>query len=74
MMTGKTIVLTRQTFVGKVMSLLFNMLFRLVIAFLPRSKGPYLGYPLDLNLEENLKTVIADTANILSAYNVPGAF
>ena len=38
MTTGKTIALTRQTFVGKVMSLLFNMLFRLVITFLPRSK------------------------------------
>ena len=36
--TGKTIALTRQTFVGKVMSLLFNMLSRLVIGFLPRSK------------------------------------
>ena len=36
--TGKTIALTRQTFVGKVMSLLFNMLSGLVIAFLPRSK------------------------------------
>ena len=36
--TGKTIALTRWTFVGKVMSLLFNMLFRLVIAFLQRSK------------------------------------
>ena len=36
--TGKTIVLTRWTFVGKVMSLLFNMLSRLVITFLPRSK------------------------------------
>ena len=36
--TGKTIALTRQNFVGKVMSLLFNMLFRLVITFLPRSK------------------------------------
>ena len=35
---GKTIALTRQTFVGKVMSLLFNMLSRLVITFLPRSK------------------------------------
>ena len=35
--TGKTIALTRQTFVGKVMSLLFNMLSRFVIAFLPRS-------------------------------------
>ena len=38
MTTGKTIALTRQNFVGKVMSLLFNMLSRLVIAFLPRSK------------------------------------
>ena len=36
--TGKTMALTRWTFVGKVMSLLFNMLSRLVIAFLPRSK------------------------------------
>ena len=38
MTTGKTIALTRWTFVGKVISLLFNMLFRLVITFLPRSK------------------------------------
>ena len=38
MTTGKTIALTRQTFVGKVLSLLFNMLSRLVIAFLPRRK------------------------------------
>ena len=38
MTTGKTIALTRRTFVGKVMSLLFNMLSRLVISFLPRSK------------------------------------
>ena len=38
MTTGKTIALTRQTFVGKVMSLLFNMLSKLVITFLPRSK------------------------------------
>ena len=38
MTTGKTIALTRQTFVGKIMSLIFNMLSRLVIAFLPRSK------------------------------------
>ena len=38
MTTGKTIALTRQTFVGKVMSLLFNMLSRLGITFLPRSK------------------------------------
>ena len=38
MTTGKTIALTKRTFVGKVMSLLFNMLSRLVITFLPRSK------------------------------------
>ena len=38
MTTGKTIALTRWTFAGKVMSLLFNMLSRLVMAFLPRSK------------------------------------
>ena len=38
MTTGKTITLTRWTFVGKVMSLLFNMLSRFVTAFLPRSK------------------------------------
>ena len=38
MTTGKTIALTRQTFVGKVMSLLLNMLSKLVITFLPRSK------------------------------------
>ena len=39
MTTGKIIVLTRQTFVSKVMSLPFNMLSRLIIAFLPGSKG-----------------------------------
>ena len=38
MNTGKTIALTRQTFVGKVMSLLCNMLSKLVITFLPRNK------------------------------------
>ena len=38
MTTGKTITLTRRTFVGKVMSLLLNMLSRLIITFLPRSK------------------------------------
>ena len=40
MTTGKTTALTRQTFVGEVMSLLFNMLSRVVIAFIPRSKVP----------------------------------
>ena len=44
MTTGKTIALTRWTFVGKVMSLLFNMLSRLVITFLPRSKRPLISW------------------------------
>ena len=43
MTTGKTIALTRWTFVGKVISLLFNMLSRLVIAFLSRSKHPLIS-------------------------------
>ena len=44
MTTGKTIALTRRTFVGKGMSLLFNMLSRLVITFLPKSKRLYISW------------------------------
>ena len=44
MTTGKTIALTRRTFVGKVTSLLFNMLSRLVITFLPRSKRLFISF------------------------------
>ena len=44
MTTGKTITLTMQTFVGKVISLLFNMLFRFVIAFLERSKSLFISW------------------------------
>ena len=54
MTTGKTIALTRRTFVGKVMSLLLNMLSRLVITFLPRSKHlliPWLQSPSAVILE-----------------------
>ena len=54
MTTGKTVVLTRWTFVSKVMSLLFNMLSRLAIAFLPRSKHlliSWLQSPLSVILE-----------------------
>ena len=54
MITGKTIALTRRTFVGKVMSLPFNMLSRLVITLLPRSKGlliPWLQSPSAVILE-----------------------
>ena len=53
MTTGKTIALTKQTFVGKVISLLFNMLSRLAIAFLPRSKCPLISWlqsPSTVNL------------------------
>ena len=45
MTTGQTIALTRWTFVGKVMSQLFNMVSRLVITFLPRSKHILIPYP-----------------------------
>ena len=45
MTTGKTIALTRRTLTGKVMSLLFNMLSRLVIAFLPRNKHLLISWP-----------------------------
>ena len=54
MTTGKTIALTRRTFVGKVMPLLFNMLSRLVITFLPRSKcllSSWLQSPSAVSLE-----------------------
>ena len=44
MTIGKTIAIARQTFVGKVISLLFNMLSRLVITFLPRSKGLFISW------------------------------
>ena len=58
MTTGKTIVLTRQTFVGKVMSLLFNMLSRLVITFLLRSEHlliSWLQSPSAVILEPQIK-------------------
>ena len=60
MTTGKTIALTRWTFVSKVMSLLFNMLSRLVIDFLPRSKNlliSWLQSPSAVILEPPLKKV-----------------
>ena len=50
MTTGKTIALTRRTFVGKVMSMLFNMLSRLVITLLPRSKCVLISWLYILNL------------------------
>ena len=52
MTSGKTIALTRWTFVGKVMSLLFNMLSRLVIAFLPRSKHLLISWLRHLGIRQ----------------------
>ena len=67
MTTGKTIALTRRTFVGKVMSLLLNMLSRLVITFLPRSKClliSWLQSPSAVILEP--KKVNSDTVSTVS--------
>ena len=67
MTTGKTIALTRWTFVGKVISLLFNMLSRLIIAFLPRSKClliSWLQAPSAVILEP--KKIKSDTVSTVS--------
>ena len=67
MMTGKTIALTRWTFVGKVICLLFNMLSRLVITFLPRSKRlliSWLQSPSAVILEpKKIKSVTVSTVS-----------
>ena len=55
MITEKTVALTRRTFVGKVMSLLFNMLSRSVIAFLPRSKHLLISWPHSPSAVESKK-------------------
>ena len=62
MTTGKTIALTRRTFIGKVMSLLFNMLSRLVITFLSGSKH------LLISWLQSLFTVILEPPKIVSHY------
>ena len=67
MTTGKTIALTRWTFVGKVMSLLFIMLSRLIITFLPRSKHlliSWLQSPSAVILEP--KKIKSDTVSTVS--------
>ena len=61
MMTGKTIALTRWTFVDKVMSLLFNTLSRLVVAFLPRSRYIFISWL------QSPSTVILEPKKIKSA-------
>ena len=67
MTTGKTIALTRWTFIEKVMSLLFNMLSRLVINFLPRSKI----WVQSLGREDLLEKGMATHSSIL-AWRIPG--
>ena len=76
MTTGKTIALTRQTYVGKVMSLLSNMLSSLVITFLPRSKGlliSWLHSPSTVILEpRKIKSVTASTVSPSICHEVMG--
>ena len=74
MTTGKTTALTRRTFVGKVMSLLFNMLSRLVIAFLPRSKcllNSWLQSPSAVTLEpKKIKSVAVSIVSLSICHEV----
>ena len=76
MTTGKTIALTRRTFVGKVMSLLFNMLSRLVITFLPRSKHlliSWLQSPSAVILEpKKVKSATVSTVSPSISHEVMG--
>ena len=76
MITGKTIALTRWIFVGKIMSLLSNMLSRLVITFLPRSKClliSWLQSPSAVILEpKELKSVTVCTVSPSVCYEVMG--
>ena len=76
MTTGKTIALTRQNFVGKVMSLLLNMLSRLVITFLPRSKRlliSWLQSPSVVILESpKIKSDTVSTVSPSISYEVMG--
>ena len=76
MTTGKTIALTRQTFAGKVMSLLFNMLSMLVLTFLPRSKRlliSWLQSPSAVSLEPpKIKSVTVSTVPPSICHEVMG--
>ena len=76
MTTGKTIALTRRTLVGKVMSLIFNMLSRLVITFLPRSKHlliSWLQSPSAVILEpQKIKSDTVSTVSSSISYEVMG--
>ena len=66
MTTGKTIALTKQTFVSKVMSVLFNTLSRLVITFLPRSKHPLISWLQSPSAPKEPKKIKSITVSIVS--------
>ena len=75
MTTGKTIALTRWTFVGKVMSLLFNRLYRLVTTFLPRNK--HLNFMAAVTIYSDfgapkIKSVIVSIVSASICYEVMG--
>ena len=76
MTTGKTIALTRWTFVGKVMSLLFNMLSRLVMTVLPRSKHLFISWlqsPSAVILEpKKIKSATVSTVSPSICHEVMG--
>ena len=76
MIAGKTIALTRWTFVGKAMSLLFNMLLRFLIAFLPRSKHlliSWLQSPSAVILEpKKIKSATVSTVSPSICHEVMG--
>ena len=75
MTIGNTIALTRQTFVGKVMSLLFNMLCRLVITFLPRSKRlltSWLQSPSEWFWSPEKQSVTVSTVSLSICHEVMG--
>ena len=76
MTTGKTIALTRWTLVGKVMSLLFNMLSRLTITFLPRSKRLLISW-LQCNnnsVVHELKNSLTQTLNCLGVFRADAGY
>ena len=76
MTAGKTVALTRRTFVGKVMSLLFNTLSRLVIAFLPRNKRLSISWLQSLSavifLPKKVKSVTVSIASPSICHEVMG--
>ena len=74
--TGKTIALTMQTFVGQVMSLLFNKLSRFVIVFLPKSKRLFISWAQSLSAEilepKQIKSVTVSTFSPSICHEVMG--